>query len=342
QFDDTAAVVDVNPAVAGTQTFTAPGTDADANGARDIDQAARALVSGGGTGFNAALTAMNGAFATQPAGERNVGFFISDGQASVTQGAGSPLQAAVDAGTIVNTFSVGSSAAGCDASSPLAIIATATGGSCTNVTNPANLSAALTGTGVSGITSLTVRLDNGTPITATLDALGNWSATVPSVAVGTHTLSATAVATDGTTVTADIQFTVAAGATTSSTTIAPGATTSTTQAGSSSTTTSTSSSTSTSTSTSTTTTLATTTTTTTTTILVRTGSTVVPLAVLALLALALGAALRYGSRVTVAPSGGVTSAAAPPWGPAQIGKAMCAALAAAVLAIADRVRRLRP
>ena len=93
------------------------------------------------TNYDAALTNMNAAFASQGAGDVNTGFFLSDGiPTTFTTGAGSPLQAAVAAGTKILTFGIGGGAPNsCDPGAPLRTIADATGGTCTEVADPSDL-----------------------------------------------------------------------------------------------------------------------------------------------------------------------------------------------------------
>lgn len=219
-FGSSAAIADVDPAT-GQQNFTTPlDVDNNANGIPDLEEVLRSLdvgvvdlfsvfSVGGGTSFNAALSSMSTAFAGQPAGENNVAFFLSDGVGSLSTGAGTALQEAVDAGTIVNTYAVGSSVTTqCNLGQQLRTIADATGGTCTVVANPADLAAALGGTAPAGIDRVEVSIDGGTPITASLNALGNFSVTIPGSAITgpSHMIAATVFATDsdGTSVTADI------------------------------------------------------------------------------------------------------------------------------------------
>lgn len=212
RFQSSANSLDVNPTDLGLQRFTAPDADADGNTVVDIEQAARTLLAGGGTNFNAALTEMNTSFATQPSGESNFGMFLSDGFGSLSTGPGTPLATAIAAGTRVFTFSVGTGASGCGPGAQLRIIADQTGGTCTEVTDPSDLQALITETQPAGIDRVDVALNGGTPVTADLDFLGNWSATVTPVVNGPNVLTATAIATDGTEVTADIAFCAEQGA----------------------------------------------------------------------------------------------------------------------------------
>lgn len=227
-FGDGAKTADM-AAAAGAQTFTSPpDNDASGNAAPDAEDVIRSLTTefgGAGaagigqftadvtagfafnTNYDAALTNMNAAFATQPATDINTGFFLSDGlPTSFTTGAGSPLQAAIDAGTRILTFGIGGGAAGaCNAGAPLRTIADSTGGTCTEVADPSTLSTVLPAQ-LTNIESLTLEV-NGTLI-ATATGPQPVSLAIPSTAitsalvVGTNTIEATATAEDDTVVTA--------------------------------------------------------------------------------------------------------------------------------------------
>lgn len=223
-FGSSAVVADVDPA-AGQQDFTRPlDVDNNGNSTPDLEEVLRSLDVGAvnqftafsfasGTDFDDALTSMNAAFAGQPAGEDNIAFFLSDGEGSLATGPGTPLQAAIDAGTIVNTYAVGSAVTGeCDAGEQLEVIASSTGGTCTVVADPADLAGTLGGSTPAGIDRVEVSIDGGPPILATLDALGNFSATIPAADVTgpTHLIEATVFADDpdATSVTADVTINV--------------------------------------------------------------------------------------------------------------------------------------
>jgi hypothetical protein len=220
---------DMGPA-AGAQTFTSPpDADANSNTVPDANEVIHSLTTEfggpgalggiglftpnitasfpGSTNYDAALTNMNASFATQPATDINTGFFISDGLPNTfTTGAGSPLQAAIDAGTRILTFGIGGGAANaCDPGAPLRTIADATGGTCTEVADPSTLSTVLPAQ-LTNIEKLELKV-NGTLIaTATGPqpvslALSNVAIT-SALVVGINTIEATATAEDGTVVTA--------------------------------------------------------------------------------------------------------------------------------------------
>jgi len=214
---------------AGAQTFTSPpDNDANSNTVPDANEVIHSLSTefggsvsagigqftsditagfAGATNYNAALTNMNAAFATKPAGDINTGFFLSDGDPTTfTTGAGSPLQDAINAGTKILTFGIGGGAAGsCAVGKPLRVIADSTGGSCTEVADPSTLSTVLPAQ-LTNIKTLELKV-NGT-VVATANgpqpvslALSNVDIT-SNLVVGINTIEATATAEDNTVVTA--------------------------------------------------------------------------------------------------------------------------------------------
>ena len=227
-FANGAKTADMGPA-AGLQTFTTPpDVDADSAGGGDVEQVIRSLqtefdgtsTAGIGlfttdltpgfaiqTNYDAALNNVNSAIASASA-DVNTAFFLSDGDpTSFTTGAGSPLQGAIDAGTIVNTFGIGPVAAtACDAGRPLRVIADSTGGTCTPVADPSTLDTVLPAQ-LTNIESLELFV-NGTSVGLTTgsEALSMSLIGVDitsALVVGMNTIEATATAEDGTVVTAD-------------------------------------------------------------------------------------------------------------------------------------------
>lgn len=224
-YGSTAKTGDMDPA-AGQQTFTSPpDVDNNNNSTPDVEEVIRSVVTEfggggaqggiglftpdisasfpGGTNYNAALSNMNASFASQPAGDINTAIFMSDGDPTAfSSGAGSPLQGAVDAGTVIHTFGVGGGAANsCAAGAPLRQIADQTGGSCTEVSDPANLSTELPAA-LTNIASLEI-LVNGSVVGSTAGsapvsmALNNVDIT-GALSVGQNTIEARATAEDGT------------------------------------------------------------------------------------------------------------------------------------------------
>ncbi|MFC1916902.1 hypothetical protein ACFLX1_02095 [Chloroflexota bacterium] len=230
-FADGAVTADVDPDTGDTPFTTPPDVDKNTNNIDDMEEVIRSLeteygdataVGGvgqftdktsagfpGGTDYNAALTNMNTAFGAQGAGDINTAFFLSDGTpSSFTTGGGSPLQGAVDAGTVIHTFAMGTTAPGsCDVGQPLRTIADQTGGSCTEVLNPSTLNAVLPAT-VTRIASLELKVNGATvasisgsePVSMSLPGVDITSALI----VGSNLIEATTTAEDGTVVTADI------------------------------------------------------------------------------------------------------------------------------------------
>jgi hypothetical protein len=160
----------------------------------------------GNTNFDAALTAVLNAFANTPSDDQRVTFFLSDGDSTTfSTGPGSPVQNVATADIVVNTFSIGNGASGCGPTESLGIIANITGGTCTEVLDPSELSAVLTGVTPTGIDHVSVRLNGGTPVEAALGALGNWSVFFPEPVPGeNYLIEASVFAEDGTVATADI------------------------------------------------------------------------------------------------------------------------------------------
>jgi hypothetical protein len=211
-FGSSAAIADVGPA-AGQQDFVSPlDGDANSNGQSDIDDVARSLRSTGqalaftnksvgtGTSFDAALTSIASAFASK-AGEKNIAFMLSDGQASLNTAPGSPLATVVAAGIQVNTYSVGGASTGCGATANLRRIADATGGTCTEVSDPSDLSSVLVTPAT--ISQVEVSLNGGAPMAATLT--GNTFGIPLTLQGGIwNSIAATVTASDGTTATADV------------------------------------------------------------------------------------------------------------------------------------------
>ena len=213
-FGSSAARADVDPA-RGDQPFTSPlHIDKNTNGMPDLEEVTRSLKQGTvelfqkkpvgpNTNFDQALAMVNTAFATQPPGSSNVVFFLSDGKkGSVSQQAQSPLAVARAAGTVVHTFAVGKNASGCGPSDALGIIAATTGGRCQKITNPSALRTVLPRVKPRGIDRVEVSVNNGQPIPASLDALGNWSATIPAgtIVAGANRIKATVFAGNDTSV----------------------------------------------------------------------------------------------------------------------------------------------
>ncbi len=217
-FGSYASVADVGPDP-GVQASTTPvEQDADGDSVVDLETVATSLDAGEineftlmsldtGTNFANALISINDAFATQPAGESNIAFMLSDGVGSQSAAElEAALTATVAAGTIVNTYSVGAGASGCGSTAQLHQIAVTTGGACVEVLDPAELASVLTGATPAGIDSVEVTLNGGGATIANLDALGNFDTVFPGsmLVPGANPIDATVLATDGTEVTATV------------------------------------------------------------------------------------------------------------------------------------------
>lgn len=218
-FATSAANADVGPA-AGEQVFVSP-PQADGGGLAipDMQEVARNLRSGEGPGgeikqfnspianvgnntnFKAALAEVNATLAGFPAGQNFV-FFLSDGMSNTGgrcfEGNCAPeLAAAQAAGTVIHTVGVGAGADPTD----LQYIATETGGSFTQVTDPSDLAAILPTIQPAGVDRIEV---NTVPVS--LDALGNFSVSQSCPAEGSFTVTVTCFAddVDNTSVSADV------------------------------------------------------------------------------------------------------------------------------------------
>lgn len=207
-FQATAKQEDVDPAVAGTQAFTTPGSSF--SGVNNIRRVTQLLGQGGTTNFDLALQTMNASFGLRPADEKHVAYLVSDGvpnpPEAFTTGAGTPLAAAQTAKTTVFTYSVGLNGAGCGSTSPLRKIADATGGVCTVVTDPTQLRNALTQTNPAGISAVRVTVDGATSLATLNTVTGDFTAngSVAGSPGSSHTVLAEVTATDTTTNTASV------------------------------------------------------------------------------------------------------------------------------------------
>lgn len=232
-FGDGAKTADMSPA-AGLQPFTSPpDVGNDTISGSEVEQVIRSADTeitspynagiglftpditpgfGSRTNYDAALTAMNAAFATEPGGEVNRAVFISDGAPNTfSSGPGSPL-AGVAPETIVDTFAIGFFAAGaCGRDQPLAQIAEATGGVCTAVSDPSTLSAVLP-VGLTNIANVDIAVNGNVvgsstgsePMTMQLLGVDITSDLVP----GTNRIQAVATAEDATEAVADLEVEV--------------------------------------------------------------------------------------------------------------------------------------
>jgi lysophospholipase L1-like esterase len=143
---------------------------------------------GTSTNFDAALTTALGTL------EHHVGprwiFFISDGQASVSQASLNRVSAS---GVGVRTFAVGDGTGGapCAATAPLGLIAAAGGDTCVRVLDPSDLTASVVDSQPEWLESVTVSV-SGRTVQADIDPIGGWSAVVPGLPTGSHAATVTA------------------------------------------------------------------------------------------------------------------------------------------------------
>jgi hypothetical protein len=176
-----------------------------------------------GTNFDPAITTALNTLAGAPAGPKYV-LLLSDGKGPVSQ---STVDAARAAGVHVRAFAIGGEAGpSCDTGKSLAKLAAATGETCSVVTSPAALGAALTGSQPASISSVQVALA-GKIFPATLDLSGGWKVPL-SLGAGSYTATATATLSNGAKVATTRALTVAPSATGPATGPAPGTATGTT------------------------------------------------------------------------------------------------------------------
>jgi hypothetical protein len=179
--DTGGAAADVAPA-AGDQLVTGPGTDADGVGGADVNQVLNSAFSEDTAGFPAGVkqfslknVGSNGtnyaaglqaaldivAASSQP---HKIVMFMSDGLANTGQAVSS---VSVPSDVLIDTFAVGS-VANCNGDpnslgSLSDVAALGTGGTCTPVTNPANLPTKLPGVITPTLDSLDLSVDAGSP-----------------------------------------------------------------------------------------------------------------------------------------------------------------------------------
>jgi trimeric autotransporter adhesin len=206
-FDTDAQIQDVSPSP-GAQGLTNPATDSDSDTTPDIEETLRTATVGANTNFEAAVQQACGLVqsSTNP---NNIVVFLSDGVATMGANALDDLPCGPKTATF-QTFAVGSGSSCTDTGAgrgSLAQIAAATGGTCTNVTDVANLPDVVPGIIASQLTKLELTIDGGAAqdITATASpslpqngpASVSYGATVPGLAPGIHTLCVRATGSDG-------------------------------------------------------------------------------------------------------------------------------------------------
>ncbi|AXX29042.1 PKD domain-containing protein [Actinosynnema pretiosum subsp. pretiosum] len=214
-FGTKAAIADVGPA-AGDQRLTGPGTDSNGDGTPDVEEALASIRAGGvdrftartfsaGTDYVPALLASNTVTAAQTQ-KRKIVVFLSDGFSGSNVGA---AVAAAGPDVDIYTFAVGAGAScdGVNYASSMQRIADVTGGTCTEVPNPAALPSIVPSVINATLTGLTVSVDNGpqVPITAlsvaALPQTGptqiNWTVPTAPLGVGAHRVCVTANGNDG-------------------------------------------------------------------------------------------------------------------------------------------------
>lgn len=207
-FDTTAQIQDSDPTAAGTQGLTAPATDSDGDTIPDIEETLRTATAGAATNFEAAVRQAC-SLVQQSTSPNNIVVFLSDGAATTGGNAIDDLPCAPQAATF-QTFAVGSGSSCTHTGGgrgSLAQIASKTGGSCTTVTNVANLPDVVPGIIDSQLTKLELSVDGGAPqdisgsaspaLPQNGPASVSYSTSVPALTPGNHTLCVTARGSDG-------------------------------------------------------------------------------------------------------------------------------------------------
>lgn len=213
-FGSQAATADVQPA-GGDQLLTGPATDDNGNGTPDINEVLASAVIGGvgqftaknfasGTDYVAGINSATTVTDAQTQ-HRKIVVFLSDGLQSndVRAVAGAQVGKAT-----YFTFAVGADAtcSGTNYNASLQAIADLTGGTCTQVSNPADLPNILPGLISSQLTDLTLTVDGGgaTPVTNVTPGLPrtgpasvSYSVDTGALTPGRHELCVTAKGTDG-------------------------------------------------------------------------------------------------------------------------------------------------
>lgn len=174
-FGSSAAVADMRP-TAGDQVLTTPEADQNANGIRDAEEVFGSMSQGQigqftprtmptGTFFPDAVVKATAVTNAQTE-SRKIVVFLSDG---FSAGDVNPALDDVPANVDIHTFAVGGGSA-CDAgdyNASLQVIADRTGGTCTQVADPANLPDVLPGLLESTLTGLTATVDGGGAVPVT-------------------------------------------------------------------------------------------------------------------------------------------------------------------------------
>lgn len=208
------ASADVDPNT-GFQNFTAPPrVDLDENGLSDIEEVLRSLDSeliaggsielfqpisrdslGNSTNFEAALRVVLSVLGSQSEDEKNIVFFLSDGNNRIGGELADEIAEAASRGIVINAIGITTESS----AEELSAIAEGTGGTFLQVEDPAELKQVLPAIPIVGLND--VVMVNGHPVT--LDAAGTFATTL-SVVGGLSDIAATATAEDQTSVTATV------------------------------------------------------------------------------------------------------------------------------------------
>lgn len=179
----------------------------DGNHEAGVSQYTHKDVGGGATNFQAGLEA-GGTIVAASSNSHNIVVFLSDGASNMGNDFATALQALVDAGAVVHAFAVGTSAS-CTGGShgTLQEMADATGGACTQVTDPSTLPDILPDLVASTLDQLDLVVDAGAPTTLTAGQVAaalplqgaagtTFSTSADDLGMGTHSICMTASGSD--------------------------------------------------------------------------------------------------------------------------------------------------
>jgi hypothetical protein len=211
-FHSFATAHDVDLGAGGTQLLVAPGHDGNSNTIPDVEDVANSLGPLGNTAYHAGLTR---AFQIVNHGSNtntvNIVIFMSDGQNNIGPHVNT-LIGSVPPSTTIHSFAIGLnvnciSGGGLGSLNDVAALSTTGAGTCTVVTNPANLANVITQAIGSSLDSLEISVD-GAPATTIPNAdidpdlpqngpvSVDFSTGVSGLGLGSHDICVTAIGTD--------------------------------------------------------------------------------------------------------------------------------------------------
>lgn len=208
QFSSSSAPLDVDLTAPGTQLIVAPDFDsADANATPDLEDAVSTLFASGGTNFFAGLTTAATILAAST-NTNQIVIFISDGISFLGPNVNTFNTNTLPVNTIIQSFAIGTgvSCSTDSGSGSLDDVAALTpGGSCTQITNFADLANAITQSIGSTLTDLEIDVDNTGGVAADSvipllpqngPTMVDYAHLATSLGAGSHDICATAFGTD--------------------------------------------------------------------------------------------------------------------------------------------------